>query len=70
MAGRRQQGRHNDELDEIIVEFGLAMKSANYKYIADPPHCHHDSGIRFTPRMQAAWDRYVLYCRKETEVLV
>ena len=52
------------ELDCIIEQFGYAMRNANKEYISILPECHHDRAPRFTPNMDAAWAKYVEWCRR------
>ena len=51
-------------LGEIIDEFGHAMWNARRAYIATPPECKHDDIPRFTFGMEAAWAKYVEFCKE------
>jgi len=57
----QKQQKANVELEGIIEEFGRAMRDANKEYVAIPPTCSH-VGVRFTPGMAFAWERYVAWC--------
>lgn len=54
--------KHNVELENIIEEFGSAMRLAHHGYISRPPQCSHDRAPRFTPHMDVVWARYVNWC--------
>lgn len=51
-----KQGLMDEELHEIIVQFGLAMKSAYPHYIAKTG--------KMTDRMECVWELYREWCMK------
>lgn len=51
---RKTEQQKNGELGLIIDRFAQAMWSANRDYVA--------AGGRPTPKMDATWNEYVLFC--------
>jgi hypothetical protein len=62
-----KEQRISRELEEIIEEFGHAMRNANKEYIAQPPSCPHDEYLRITPRMKTIWELYTDFCRRNPD---
>ena len=60
----RKEQRIHAELGLIIDAFGQAMWNANKEYIGKQPACSHENGIRFTPSMWRAWNKYVDFCAR------
>lgn len=61
------QHRRDVELEDIIEDFGSALRNANQEYVAVgmPNHkaCSCQEKHRMTPHMEMVWDRYVAHCQ-------
>lgn len=55
--------RSDVALEQIIEDFGTAMRDANKSYVSRPVECSHDTGINFTIRMGHVWQQYIEWCR-------
>jgi hypothetical protein len=56
----RVSQRDQDKLHQIIVDFGMAMRSANYAYIADRGE--------MTLKMQICFDKFRAWCDEHRNV--
>lgn len=50
--------RINAKLEQIIEDFGQAMRVAHRPYIIKP----HIDSVHFTPRMTIVWRQYMYFC--------